>query len=70
MWAIKQLQYLSLVLRPIDSTIDDKIEHYSIQNFQWLFTQKSPIAQMKCWYVKTWLIPLVSDYYSSRIDNQ
>ena len=52
-WAITQQQYPSLASGPIESTTDDRIEHYITQNFQWLFTQKSPTAPMKCWYVKT-----------------
>ena len=34
-----------------------------------MLIQKSPITQLKYWYVKTWIIPLVSDY-SSRVGNE
>ena len=33
MWAVTHLQYSSLVSRPIDSTIDDSIEHFTTKNF-------------------------------------
>jgi len=31
-------RYPSLASGPIDSTTDDRLEHYSTKHFQWLFT--------------------------------
>ena len=42
-----KLQFPSFASGPIDSTIDDRIEHYRAQKFQWLSTQKSPTAKIK-----------------------
>ena len=49
--AIKHLQYPSLVSGPIDSTINDRIEHYNTQNFNDFSPKSLPLPN---WNIGMW----------------
>ena len=68
LWAIKQQQCPSFVLRPFDPTNDDTIEHCSTHNFQWWSPKRLLLPQWNVGMRKSREFPVLGNITLSTID--